>query len=409
LCGLQSRGNTVVVVEHDEMVMREADYLIDIGPGAGRFGGRLLAYGTVAEVLANSASVTAPFLRGEKIAASGLASVSAKPQASIIIRGARQHNLKNLDVTFPLGRWTCLTGVSGSGKSSLARDILCNAARRHLGLLAPPPGEHDRIEGLDQLDRVIEVDQKPLGRSSRSSPATYTGLFDEIRKLFATTRLAKIRGYKANRFSFNVKGGRCEECQGQGVINVERSFLPDLRAVCPMCHSKRFNVATLEVRYRGLSISDVLDLPIAEACTFFANIPGLQPGLQALDEVGLGYLALGQPARTLSGGEAQRVKLAAELAKTATGRTLYLFDEPTTGLHFVDVARLIRVFRRLVEAGNTVIVIEHQLDLIAAADWVIDLGPEGGEAGGELLVAGTPAEVAQCDRSITGRYLRERK
>jgi excinuclease ABC subunit A len=274
-----------------------------------------------------------------------------------------------------------------------------------LGLLAPTPGAHDRIEGLEQLDKVLEVDQKPLGKTPRSSPATFVGLFDEIRKVFAATRLAKIRGYQANRFSFNVKGGRCEECQGQGIVRVELAFMPDLRVICPACQGKRFNSATLEVRYRGLSIADVLDMPIEAAGDFFANIPMLQGGLQALDEVGLGYLALGQPANTLSGGEAQRVKLAAELAKTSSGKTLYLFDEPTTGLHFVDVARLIRVFRRLVDAGNTLVVIEHHLDMIAASDWVIDLGPEGGAAGGEVVFAGPPERVAACERSITGRFL----
>ncbi|MBI3824232.1 MAG: ATP-binding cassette domain-containing protein, partial [Planctomycetes bacterium] len=321
------------------------------------------------------------------------------------IHGARHHNLKNITVAFPLGHWTCLTGVSGSGKSSLARDILVNAARRHLGLVAPLPGAHERIDGLEQVDKVLEVDQTPLGKSSRSSPATYIGLFDEVRKLFAATRMAKIRGYKANRFSFNTKGGRCEECHGHGSVRIEVAFMPDLRVPCPVCAGKRFNAATLEVHYRGLSIADVLELPIAEAREFFTNVPMMQGGLRALDEVGLGYLALGQPANTLSGGEAQRVKLAAELAKTSTGKTLYLFDEPTTGLHFVDVARLIRVFRRLVDAGNTVIVIEHHLDLIAACDWIIDLGPEGGVAGGEVVVMGTADEVELCEYSLTGQFL----
>ena len=411
LRGLQARGNTVVVVEHDESVMRQADWLIDIGPGAGRQGGRLLACGTVAAVLANPASVTARYLASEpeSLAKRNDANFAhASGSDWLTVHGARHHNLRNITAAFPLGRWSCLTGVSGSGKSSLARDILCHAARRQLGLLAPTPGDHDRIDGLDRLDKVLEVDQKPLGRSSRSNPASYIGLFDELRKVFASTRLAKIRGYKANRFSFNVKGGRCEECQGQGQVRVEVAFLPDLRVPCPVCRGKRFNPATLEARYRGLSIADVLEMPIAGARDFFANIPMLQKGLQALDDVGLGYLALGQPANTLSGGEAQRVKLAAELTKAATGRTLYLFDEPTTGLHFLDVARLIGVFRRLTETGNTVVVIEHHLDLITACDWVIDLGPDGGAGGGDLLVAGPPGEVAGCERSITGRYLRDR-
>ena len=414
---LQTRGNTVIVVEHDESVIRQADWLVDIGPGAGKNGGRLLACGPVAEVLANPASVTArflpsaPVLRGRGAGVEGVVRAMTSPHSDrgkLTIHGARHHNLKNITATFPLSRLTCLTGVSGSGKSSLARDILVHAARRRLGLLAPTPGFHERIDGLEHLDKVLEVDQKPLGRSSRSNPATYVGVYDEIRSLFATTRLAKIRGYKANRFSFNAKAGRCEDCQGHGTIRIEQALDADLRVICPACLGKRFNAGTLEVRYRGLSIADVLELPIADARAFFVNVPMLQKGLEALDEVGLGYLALGQPARTLSGGEAQRVKLAAELGKTSTGKTLYLFDEPTSGLHFVDVARLIRVFRRLVATGNTVVVIEHHLDLIAAADWVIDLGPEGGDAGGQLVCAGTPHDIAACASSITGRYLRDR-
>jgi excinuclease ABC subunit A len=407
LRGLQRRGNTLIVVEHDEEVMRQADYLVDMGPGAGRLGGKLLACGTVAEVLANSASVTAPYLLNTTF---GLARRPAKPQSSesLVIRGARHNNLKNITVTIPLGRLVCITGVSGSGKSSLARDILCNAVRRHLGLLAPEPGRHAGIYGLEHIDKIIEVDQSPLGRSTRSSPATYTGVYDEIRKVFAATRTAKLRGYKSNRFSFNVKGGRCEECQGQGSLRVALQFLPDLSVPCPLCRGKRFNQATLEVQFRGQSIADVLDMPIAQALEFFANIPAVARPLRALADVGLGYLSLGQPSSTLSGGEAQRVKLAGELARTATGRTLFLLDEPTTGLHFADVANLVNVLGRLVDAGNTMVVIEHHLDLIAAADWVIDLGPEAGEAGGFLLAAGTPAEVAACEESITGRYLRGR-
>jgi excinuclease ABC subunit A len=401
---LQERGNTVLVVEHDESVIRQADYLVDIGPGAGKDGGRLLAAGTLAEVLANPASVTAPYLRGDRgpmvcDAASGGAA------DWLSVRGARHHNLQNIDVAFPLGRWTCLTGVSGSGKSSLARDVLLYAVRRHLGLLAPTPGAHDAIAGLEHLDKVIEVDQKPLGRSSRSTPATYTGLFDEVRKVFATARLAKIRGYKANRFSFNVRGGRCEECQGQGSLRVALQFLPDLSVPCPSCQGRRFNRATLEVLYRGRSIADVLAMPIAEAADFFANVPGIRRGVQTLRDVGLGYMLLGQPASTLSGGEAQRVKLAAELAKPHTGRTLYLLDEPTTGLHFADVANLVRVLRQLVAAGNTLVVIEHHPDLIAAADWIIDLGPGGGPAGGQLLAAGTPQQVAADPQSVIGPFL----
>ncbi len=407
--GLVRRGNTVLVVEHDEAVMRAADYLVDIGPGAGSAGGRLLACGTVAEVLANPNSVTAPYLQNSKRAAYAVSASAGAITAcaALTIHGARQHNLKNITVSIPLGKLVCLTGVSGSGKSSLARDILCYAARRHLGLKAPTPGIHDHIDGLDLIDKVIEVDQRRLGRSSRSNPASYTGVYDEIRKIFATTKIAKARGYKANRFSFNVRGGRCEECQGQGLQRVAQDFLPDLTVPCPVCRGMRFNAATLEVRYKDRSIADILDMPIQEAKDFFANIPAIHRVLQALLDVGLGYLHLGQPSSTLSGGEAQRVKLATELAKTATGRTLFLLDEPTTGLHFGDVANLLRVLRQLVAAGNTLLVIEHNLMLIAAADWVIDLGPEGGEAGGYLVTAGTPRAVAACEKSITGQFLRE--
>ncbi len=408
LRGLQQRGNTVLIVEHDETVIRQADYLVDIGPGAGKDGGRLLAAGTVAEVLADPASVTAPYLRHDVGQTFLSASDAGMPQETLTwltVKGARHHNLKNIDVRFPLGRWTCLTGVSGSGKSSLARDILCYAARRHLGLVAPPPGDHDAIEGLEYLERVIEVDQKPLGRSARSTPATYTGLFDEVRKVFAATRHAKIRGYKASRFSFNVRGGRCEECQGQGSLRIALQFMPDLTVPCPACGGRRFNRATLEVLYRGRSIADVLAMPVAAAAEFFANIPALRRGLDMLNDVGLGYVPLGQPASTLSGGEAQRVKLAAELARPGVGRTLFLLDEPTTGLHFADVANLARVLRKLVAAGNTLVVIEHHPDLIAAADWVIDLGPGGGAAGGQMLAAGTPRNVAAAPHSVIGPYL----
>jgi excinuclease ABC subunit A len=326
---------------------------------------------------------------------------------AITIRGARHHNLQGIDVAFPLGCLVCVTGVSGSGKSSLARDILCYAARRHLGLTAPRPGVHDRIEGLGQIDKVIEVDQSPLGRSPRSSAATYTAIYDEVRKIFASTREAKIRGYTASRFSFNVRGGRCEECQGQGVKKVPLHFLPDLTIPCPVCRGRRFNRATLEIRYRGKSIADVLDMSVEAALEFFANFPALVRPIQALADVGLGYLTLGQPSSHLSGGEAQRVKLAAELARTATGRTLFLLDEPTTGLHFADVDNPLRVLRRLVDLGNTLVIIEHNLDVIAAADWVLDLGPEGGAAGGRLVAAGTPQEVAAWAESITGQYLRK--
>jgi excinuclease ABC subunit A len=364
-----------------------------------------MARGTVAEVLADPRSVTAPYLNAAthgRVARPDL----PPPTAWLTVRGARHHNLKGIDVAFPLGRLVCVTGVSGSGKSSLVRDTLAAAVRRHLGLPAPTPGAHDRLDGLDQIDKLIEVDQSALGRSPRSSPATYTGVFDEVRRLFASTREAKVRGYGPSRFSFNVKGGRCEECQGQGVRKVALHLLPDLAVPCPVCRGRRFNRATLEIRYKGRSIADVLDLSVAAALAFFVNVPALVRPLQALADVGLGYLTLGQPSNTLSGGEAQRVKLATELARAATGRTLFLLDEPTTGLHFADVATLLRVLRRLVEPGNSVIVIEHNLDVIAAADWVIDLGPEGGAAGGQLLAAGTPAEVAAAPASVTGQFLR---
>lgn len=430
LRGLQSHGNTLIVVEHDEAVIRQADYLMDLGPGAGRNGGRILAQGSVAEVLANPASVTAPFLRPSEPdapARGATVSLPAEPdahardsgplslarRAQITIRGARLHNLKNIDVRIPLGRMVCITGVSGSGKSTLARDILCNSTRRWLkdgkGVRQANRSSHYGIDGLDEIDKVIEVDQSPLGRTSRSNPATYTGLFDEVRKVFAGTRLAKARGHKPNRFSFNVKGGRCEECQGQGSLRVALQFLPDLTVPCPLCRGKRFNRSTLEITYRGRSVADVLDMPVAEAREFFENIPSLVRPLDSLVEVGLGYITLGQPSGALSGGEAQRVKLAAELARPATGKTLYLLDEPTTGLHFADVANLLRVLRRLVEAGNTLVVIEHHLDMIAAADWIIDLGPEGGHAGGYLVAEGAPEQVLRCPESITGQFLRSRR
>lgn len=401
---LQQRGNTLIVVEHDEAVIRAADYLVDMGPGAGRDGGCILAQGTVADVLAHPDSVTASFLRRPPNAC-GFEQPLDK-RLEVVIRGARHHNLKNIDARFPLGALVCITGVSGSGKSTLAREILCRALRRQLGLTTAEPGDHDRIDGLEHVDKVIEVRQTPLGRTSRSNPATYTGLFDEIRKVFAGTRLAKARGYKANRFSFNVKGGRCEQCQGQGSLRVALQFLPDLTVPCPLCRGRRFNRGTLEIVYRGKSIADVLDMAAAEARQFFENIPALVHPLEALVEVGLGYIALGQPSAALSGGEAQRVKLAAELRRPATGKTLYLLDEPTTGLHFADVANLLRVLRRLVEAGNTLVVIEHHLDMIAAADWIIDLGPDGGAAGGEVVAMGTPRDIVDCPHSITGRFLR---
>ncbi|MCI0682980.1 MAG: ATP-binding cassette domain-containing protein [Gemmataceae bacterium] len=416
LRNLQERGNTVVVVEHDETVIRAADWLLDIGPGAGRDGGQLLAAGPAADVLANPQAVTGKWLAAARRAGGSPARLPLAPviragePPALTIRNARHHNLKSIDVAFPLGRFIAVSGVSGSGKSSLVRDTLAHAVRGHLGLQAPPPGAHDAVEGLEQIDKIIEVNQQPIGRTSRSCPATYTGLFDHLRQVFAATRTAKARGYKANRFSFNTRGGRCEECQGQGELKPDAHWLPDLRVPCPACRGRRFNPATLAILYRGQSIADVLDMTVAEAAAFFANLPALQRTLQPLGDVGLGYVALGQPANTLSGGEAQRVKLATELARapaaySATGRTLYLLDEPTTGLHISDVANLIRVLRQLVAAGNTVIVIEHHLDVIAAADWVIDLGPAAGDAGGRLVFAGPPSELASCGGSVTGRFL----
>ena len=405
---LQRGGNTLLVVEHDDQVMRQADYLIDIGPGAGRDGGRLLAQGTVAQVLANPDSLTGKYLQ----AARGIFLEEKKgnvdPAHCLTIRGARHHNLKNITVSVPLGQLVCLTGVSGSGKSSLGRDILVRAVRRHLGLLTPAPGLHDGIEGLNHLDKVIEADQSRLGRSPRSNPASYIGLFDELRKLFAASKLAKARGYKPNRFSFNVKGGRCETCLGQGFFRDDSPLYSDVTVPCSSCRGKRFNEATLAVRFKDKNIADLLAMTVAEAKSFLQNVPSAARSLQALSDLGLGYLTLGQPSGTLSGGEAQRVKLAAELARPATGKTLVFLDEPTTGLHFADVANLINVLRQLVAAGNSVLVIEHQRDLIASADWLIDLGPEADKQGGELVACGTPWEIAHHPKSWTGRFLLNR-
>ncbi|MEI7687012.1 MAG: ABC-ATPase UvrA [Planctomycetota bacterium] len=406
LRALQEKGNSLLVVEHDETVMRHADYLVDLGPGAGPLGGHILAAGTVDEVLHDPQSVTAAFLRGDIAPPQTRIAAPLDPAKALIVRAARHHNLKNIDVVIPLGRLVAVTGVSGSGKSSLVHDILARAVRRHLGLQTEPPGVHDALEGLDLIDTLIEADQRPLGRSARSSAATYTGLFEEIRKLFTLTRTAKLRGYKANRFSFNSRGGRCEECQGRGELVPAGPFLFDLMIPCPACHGQRFNPGTLEVLFKGQSIADVLAMPVAPAREYFKAVPKIVRVLAALDDVGLGYLPIGQPATRLSGGEAQRVKLATELARTATGRTLLILDEPTSGLHRLDIARLLSVLRRLVDAGNTVVVIEHHLDIIAAADWIIDLGPDAGQAGGHLVAAGPPATIEACEASLTGRFLR---
>ena len=402
---LQSRGNTVIVVEHDESIMRRADWLVDLGPGAGRHGGRVVAQGAPDEVAASPQSITGRYLAGgERISLPERRRRVAKTRA-ITVEGGAANNLKNVSVSFPLSALVCVTGVSGSGKSSLVDETLARALVRRLGGTAPKPGPHRGLRGANRIDKVIRVDQSPIGRTPRSNPATYTGLFDEVRKVFADTRDARGRGYKAGRFSFNVKGGRCEECQGQGQRRIEMNFLPDLYVDCPVCKGKRFNRQTLEIRYRGRSIADVLDMQVEEAAEFFENFPTISRLIRGLVEVGLGYMALGQASNTLSGGEAQRVKLAAELSRVNTGRTLYILDEPTTGLHFDDVRKLLAVLHRLADLGNTVLVIEHNLDVIKTADWIIDLGPEGGEDGGEIVAVGTPEDIASIERSHTGRFL----
>jgi excinuclease ABC subunit A len=404
---LQSRGNTVVVVEHDETIMRRADWLVDLGPGAGRHGGRIVAEGTPPQVAANPASVTGRYLAGvEQIPVPERRRRIAKTRA-ITLEGVTTNNLKNVNVQFPLSALVCVTGVSGSGKSSLLDETLARALVRRLGGIAARPGPHTSLRGVNQIDKVVQIDQSPIGRTPRSNPATYAGVFDEIRKVFANTRDARGRGYKAGRFSFNVKGGRCEECQGQGQRRIEMNFLPDLYVACPVCEGKRFNRQTLEIRYRDRSIADVLDMRVEEAAEFFANFPVIARLVGSLQEVGLGYVALGQPSTTLSGGEAQRIKLATELSRVNTGKTVYILDEPTTGLHFDDIRRLLLVLGRLVELGNTVLVIEHNLDVIKSADWIIDLGPEGGDGGGQVIAIGTPEDLAAIETNHTGRFVRK--
>ena len=400
---LRDLGNTVIVVEHDEQTMRAADHLVDLGPGAGEHGGRIVAQGTAAEVQRVKESATGQYLAGTLAVA-----VPAKrrtPTGYVKVEGASQHNLRDIDASFPLGTLTCVTGVSGSGKSTLVNEILYKALSARLHRARARPGAHRAIKGLEQLDKIIAVDQSPIGRTPRSNPATYTGLFDVIRDMFSKTQEARARGYKPGRFSFNVKGGRCEVCKGDGQIKIEMHFLPDVYVPCEQCGGKRYNRETLEIRFKGKSIADVLDMPIEEAVHFFEHIPKVRRRLETLDAVGLGYVRLGQPATTLSGGEAQRVKLATELSKVATGRTLYILDEPTTGLHFADVQRLLEVLQRLVDAGNSVVVIEHNLDVIKCADRLIDMGPEGGEEGGLVVAAGTPEEVAAEPASHTGQFL----
>ena len=406
LKALRDTGNTVIVVEHDEQTMMESDYIVDIGPGAGVNGGRIVAAGTPDEIKKNPDSVTGAYLSGKKKIE--IPKTRRKGNGEYLtVKGAREHNLKNIDVSFPLGEFICVTGVSGSGKSSLVNEIIYKSLARTLNRAYTFPGEHDEITGTEHLDKVIAIDQSPIGRTPRSNPATYTGLFNDIRELFAQTKEAKARGYKANRFSFNLKGGRCEACEGDGVKKIEMHFLPDVYVTCDECHGKRYNRETLECKYKDKSIFDVLDMSIDEAAEFFDALPKLKRKLDTMKAVGLGYIKVGQSSTTLSGGEAQRVKLAAELSKRGTGKTLYILDEPTTGLHSEDVSKLIEVLQRLVEGGNTVIVIEHNLDLIKTADYIIDLGPEGGDCGGEIIAAGTPEEVAKVDRSYTGQFLKK--
>jgi excinuclease ABC subunit A len=404
LKGMRDLGNSVLVVEHDEETIRAADWVIDLGPGAGVHGGELVAQGTAAAVMADPASLTGKYLRRELQVE--VPAVRRRGRGKpLVIEGARQNNLKDLAVEFPLGVLTVVTGVSGSGKSTLVNDILYKALARHFYRAGDRPGEHDRILGLEQLDKVIAIDQSPIGRTPRSNPATYTNVFNPIRNLMAMTPEARMRGYQPGRFSFNVAGGRCEACKGDGQIKIEMHFLPDIYVTCEVCGGKRYDRETLAVRYKGLNIAEILDLPVEQAHELFRNIPAIERILATLCEVGLGYIRLGQSATTLSGGEAQRVKLARELCKRSTGRTLYLLDEPTTGLHFDDVGKLLALLHRLVDLGNTVIVIEHNLDVIKTADWVIDLGPEGGARGGELLAIGTPEQVAAAPQSFTGGYL----
>jgi excinuclease ABC subunit A len=402
---LRDLGNTVLVVEHDEQMMRSADWLVDMGPGAGEHGGHVVAEGTAAKVERNKNSVTGQFMsRAREIA---VPERRTEDFGSFWVRGATMHNLKDIDVEFPVGKFVCVTGVSGSGKSTLVNEIVYKALANKLHRMRMKPGDHAGCEGIECYDKVIDIDQSPIGRTPRSNPATYTKLFDHIRELYSMTPEAKVRGYKPGRFSFNVRGGRCETCKGDGQIKIEMHFLPDVYVPCETCKGARYNRETLEVRFKGKSIADVLEMSVEEALQFFAKIPKLRRRLQTLHDVGLDYIKLGQPATTLSGGEAQRVKLSSELSKVATGKTLYILDEPTTGLHFADIEKLLDVLQRLVDAGNTVLVIEHNLDVIKQADWIVDLGPEGGEAGGEIVATGTPEDIADAEGSFTGDFLRQ--
>ena len=402
---LRDLGNSVLVVEHDEDTMREADYIVDIGPGAGEHGGKVVAEGTAEEIMANPDSITGAYLSGKKKIP--VPEVREKPSGWLKITGAEENNLKGIDVEIPLGIMTCVTGVSGSGKSSLVNEILYKRLARDLNRARTIPGKHKNIEGLEQLDKVIAIDQSPIGRTPRSNPATYTGVFDLIRDLFASTADAKARGYKKGRFSFNVKGGRCEACSGDGILKIEMHFLPDVYVPCEVCHGKRYNRETLEVKYKGKSIYDVLNMTVEEALHFFENVPSIRRKMETLYDVGLSYIRLGQPSTQLSGGEAQRIKLATELSKRSTGKTIYILDEPTTGLHIADVHKLTEILRRLSADGNTVLVIEHNLDVIKTADYIIDMGPEGGDKGGTVIAQGTPEQVADNPVSYTGRYIRQ--
>lgn len=405
LKNLRDLGNTLIVVEHDEDTMREADYIVDIGPGAGEHGGHLVAQGTAEEIMKNPDSITGAYLSGR--IQIPVPEKRRKPTGWLKIKGAQENNLKNINVNIPLGVMTCITGVSGSGKSSLTNEILYKRLAHDLNRARTIPGKHKSMEGLDQLDKVIDIDQSPIGRTPRSNPATYTGVFDQIRDLFAATPDAKAKGYAKGRFSFNVKGGRCEACAGDGILKIEMHFLPDVYVPCEVCHGQRYNRETLEVKYKGKSIYDVLDMTVEEAMTFFENVPSIRRKIETLYDVGLSYIKLGQPSTELSGGEAQRIKLATELSKRSTGKTIYILDEPTTGLHFADVHKLTEILQRLAEGGNTVVVIEHNLDVIKTADYIIDMGPEGGDGGGTVVAKGTPEEVAKVPESYTGKYIKK--
>ena len=400
---LRDLGNSLIVVEHDEDTMLEADCIVDIGPGAGSHGGEVVAVGTAEEIMACKESITGDYLSGRKKIP--VPAARKEPAGWLKVVGAQENNLKNIDVEFPLGVMTCVTGVSGSGKSSLVNEILYKRLAKELNRARTIPGKHRRVEGMDLLDKVIDIDQSPIGRTPRSNPATYTGVFDLIRDLFAATPEAKAKGYKKGRFSFNVKGGRCEACSGDGIIKIEMHFLPDVYVPCEVCGGKRYNRETLDVHYKGKNIFDVLDMTVEEAVTFFENVPSIQRKMQTLYDVGLSYVKLGQPSTELSGGEAQRIKLATELSKRSTGKTVYILDEPTTGLHFADVHKLTEILRRLADEGNTVIVIEHNLDVIKCADYIIDIGPEGGDKGGTVVARGTPEEIIKNKKSYTGKYI----